>query len=107
MNLIEKLGLEKCKAIVGGAVDWASHYVPSTDNTICCHNENHFYFRDQEKLGVEHIRLSDIRTAIADHNRTDHCSDIRNHISPLTEVINYEQKPKQEVKHGFYDSNCW
>ena len=37
----------------------------------------------------------------------DHCSDIRNHISPNTKVIEHEQKPKQEVKHGFYDSNCW
>lgn len=107
MNLIEKLGLEKCKAIVDGAVEWASHYIPGTDSTICCHNENHFYFRDQEKLGVEHIRLSDIRAAIADHERTDHCSDIKNHISPNTKVIEHEQKPKQEVKHGFYDSNCW
>ena len=87
MNLIEKLGLEKCKAIVDGAVEWASHYVPSTDSTICCHNENHFYFRDQENLCVEHIRLSDLRAAIADHERTDYVSDIANHISPLTKVI--------------------
>ena len=87
MNLIEKLGLEKCQEIVDGAVGWASHYVPSTDSTICCHNENHFYFRDQENLGVEHIRLSDIRAAIADHNRTDYVSDIRNHIAPTTVVI--------------------
>ena len=87
MNLIEKLGLEKCQEIVDGAVEWASHYVPSTDSTICCHNENHFYFRDQENLGVEHIRLSDIRAAIADHNRTDYVSDIRNHIAPTTVVI--------------------
>ena len=86
MNLIEKLGLEKCKAIVEGAPEWSTHYVPVTDKIICCHNENHFYFRDQEKLGVEHIRLSDICTAIADHERTDHCSDIKNHISPNTKV---------------------
>lgn len=89
MNLIEKLGLEKCKQIVD-APSWASHYVPSTGKTICCHNENHFYFRDQERLGVEHIRLSDIRKAIADHDRIDTCSDIRNHVSPNTKVIEHE-----------------
>ena len=120
MNLIEKLGIEKCRAIVDGAPEWASHYVPDRDKTICCHNEDHFYFRDQVKLGVEHIRLSDIRTAIAEHEKcqhkwnettsngdayrffvckhcdstqnyvpfeADHCTDIRNHLSPNTKVI--------------------
>lgn len=84
-DLIEKLGLEKCRQIVD-APNWASHYVPSTGKTICCHNENHFYFRDQERLGIQHIRLSDIRTALADHERTDHCTDTKNHISPTTKV---------------------
>ena len=120
MNLIEELGIEKCRAIVDGAPEWASHYVPDRDKTICCHNEDHFYFRDQVKLGVEHIRLSDIRTAIAEHEKcqhkwnettsngdayrffvckhcdstqnyvpfeADHCTNIRNHISPNTKVI--------------------
>lgn len=87
MNLIEKLGLEKCKQIVDGAPEWASHYVPITGKTICCHNEDHFYFRDQEKLGVEHIRLNDIRNAIADHDHTDYVTDIRNHISPTTVIM--------------------
>ena len=120
MNLIQELGIEKCRAIVDGAPEWASHYVPDRDKTICCHNEDHFYFRDQVKLGVEHIRLSDIRTAIAEHEKcqhkwnettsngdayrffvckhcdstqnyvpfeADHCTDIRNHLSPNTKVI--------------------
>ena len=120
MNLIEKLGIKKCRAIVDGAPEWASHYVPDRDKIICCHNEDHFYFRDQVKLGVEHIRLSDIRTAIAEHEKcqhkwnettsngdayrffvckhcdstqnyvpfeADHCTDIRNHLSPNTKVI--------------------
>ena len=30
--------------------------------------------------------LDELRAAIADHERTDHCSDIKNHLSPLTEV---------------------
>ena len=30
--------------------------------------------------------LDDLRAAIADHDRTDHVTDIRNHISPNTRV---------------------
>ena len=33
------------------------------------------------------IHLNNLRTAISDHDRTDTCSDIFNHISPLTKVI--------------------
>jgi hypothetical protein len=35
----------------------------------------------------EMFLLSDLRTALADHDRTDYVSDIRNHISPTTVVI--------------------
>ena len=31
--------------------------------------------------------LDELRAAISDHDRTDHCSDIKNHISPTTVVI--------------------
>ena len=34
--------------------------------------------------------LDDLRAAIADHDRTDHCSDIKNHISPNTKAIEHE-----------------
>lgn len=34
--------------------------------------------------------LDDLRAAIADHDRTDTCSDIKNHISPNTKVIEHE-----------------
>ena len=34
--------------------------------------------------------LDDLRSAIADHDRTDHCSDIKNHISLNTKVIEHE-----------------
>ena len=34
--------------------------------------------------------LDELRAAIADHDRTDHCSDIKNHISPNTKVIEHE-----------------
>ena len=31
--------------------------------------------------------LDDLRSAIADHDRIDTCTDIKNHISPNTKVI--------------------
>ena len=34
--------------------------------------------------------LDDLRAAIADHDRIDTCTDIRNHISPNTKVIEHE-----------------
>lgn len=87
MNLIEKLGLEKCKAIVDGAPEWADIFCTSSDD----------YF---VATGDEHgccVCVEDSRTAIANHgtptnkgtdnlSHFDHCSDIANHISPLTKV---------------------
>ncbi|WP_347460643.1 hypothetical protein ABEF79_08705 [Acinetobacter sp. ANC 7454] len=35
----------------------------------------------------EMFLLSDLRAAIADHDRTDYVTDIKNHISPTTVVI--------------------
>ena len=80
MNLIEKLGLEKCRQIVDGAPEWAlSHCAKAQDYFVivasdfdCCSN------------------LSDLSTALADHDRIDACSDIKNHISPNTKVIEHE-----------------
>lgn len=37
----------------------------------------------------EMFLLGDLRTAIADHDRIDTCSDIANHISPNTKVIDH------------------
>ena len=65
MNLIEKLGLEKCKAILDGAPEGCDAY--ETDTHV--------------------FDLDDLRAAIADHDRIDACSDIKNHISPNTKVI--------------------
>lgn len=84
MNLIEKYGvdaqglvqryggIEKCREIVEKAPEGAECY--------------------SWRLGDSGVRgntvyLDDLRAAIADHNRTDHCSDIKNHISPNTKVI--------------------
>ena len=77
MNLIEKLGLEKCKAIVDGAPDWANGYCSDLNVYTASISGN--------KLDI--TCLAAIRTAIADHEHTDHCTDIRNHISPNTKVI--------------------
>lgn len=76
MNLIEKLGLEKCKAIVEGAPNWA--------NGFC--SDLSVYAASSEGDMLNIISLTAMRTAIANHN-TDDCTDIRNHISPNTKVI--------------------
>lgn len=104
MNLIEKLGLEKCKQIVDGAPDrTASHYVGDTDtyfseefHTYFCHTlkdweTSDFHCASDLEMNYEAvIGLKDLRTALADHDRIDTCSDIRNHISPNTKVIEHE-----------------
>ena len=64
MNLIEELGIEKCRAIVDGAPEDCDAY--ETDTHV--------------------FDLDDLRAAIADHDHTDHVTDIRNHISPNTRV---------------------
>ncbi|MEG2266832.1 MAG: hypothetical protein RSC68_21185 [Acinetobacter sp.] len=38
----------------------------------------------------EAISLNDLRTAIAEYDNTDHVTDIRNHLSPSTVVIEHE-----------------
>ena len=76
MNLIEELGLEKCKQIIEVAPEWAESF--------------NVYLVAYGSVGIPckgDVLIADIRTAIADHERTDTCSDIRNHISPLTGVI--------------------
>ena len=38
------------------------------------------------QLSIDSVCVDDLRAAIADHDRTDYVSDIRNHISPMTIV---------------------
>lgn len=83
MNLIEKLGLEKCQAIVDGAPEWAKYWI--TRDQYHCH-----IMSFPNMTGHSSYLLSDLRTAIADHERTDYVSDIRNHIAPTTKVIEHE-----------------
>lgn len=80
MNLIEKLGLEKCKAIVGGA----PNLTVVTISTYCADTENYWDGNGQPCGSC--IDLNDLRTEIANHERTDYVSDITNHISPNTLV---------------------
>ena len=79
MNLIEKLGLEKCKQIV--------------ENHATCYMPRIFKYWSEslndyvlaEKYAIASVEA--IRTALADYDRIDTCSDIKNHISPNTKVI--------------------
>ena len=131
MNLIEKLGLEKCKQIVDGAPTRTSH-INIWGDCIYVESKHQMYVFSVE-LGWTHYHqreeifsLDIVRTAIADHEKCqhewnettsngdayrffvckhcdstqnyvpfkddnpshfDHCTDIRNHISPNTKVI--------------------
>jgi len=93
MNLIEQFGLKRSQEIVDGApesifpVKWGLGF-----NTYF---RQVGYFIEQWHEGKLQTLYSDptwvdletLRAAIADHNRTDYVSDIRNHISPMTKVI--------------------
>ncbi len=79
MNLIEKLGLEKCKQIVDGAPEWAESF--------------NVYLAAYGSGGIPckgDVLIKDLRTDLADHDRIDTCTDIKNHISPNTKVIEHE-----------------
>ena len=71
------LTIEQMREIVGGAPAIANFYIPSKAG----------YTRMGSVLLDGAISLNDLRAAIADHNRTDYVSDIRNHLSPTTVVI--------------------
>ena len=62
------LTIEQMRKIVDGAPDGCDAY--ETDTHV--------------------FDLDDLRATIADHDRTDHCSDIKNHISPNTKVVEHE-----------------
>lgn len=70
-------GIEKARVIVGGAPKWSLSYCDKAKDYFamvasdfnCCTN------------------IGELRTAIADHDRTDNCVDISNHISPSTKII--------------------
>ena len=74
------LTIEQMREIVDGAPAIANFYIPSKAG----------YTRMGSVLLDGAISLNDLRTALADHDRIDTCSDIRNHVSPNTKVIEHE-----------------
>ena len=74
------LTIEQMRKIVDGAPAIANFYIPSKAG----------YTRMGSVLLDGAISLNDLRATIADHDRTDHVTDIRNHISPNTKVIEHE-----------------
>lgn len=76
MNLIEKLGLENAKALDGML---QKHGIPESWKIAVING-----MWQRSSVGFTHAEL---RAAIDDHDRTDYVSDIRNHISPTTVVI--------------------
>ena len=70
------LTIEQMREIVDGAPAIANFYIPSKAG----------YTRMGSVLLDGAISLNDLRAAIADHDRTDDVTDIRNHISPNTRV---------------------
>ena len=71
------LTIEQMREIVDGAPAIANFYIPSKAG----------YTRMGSVLLDGAISLNDLRTALADHDRIDTCTDIKNHISPNTKVI--------------------
>ena len=74
------LTIEQMREIVDGAPAIANFYIPSKAG----------YTRMGSVLLDGAISLNDLRTALADHDRIDTCSDIKNHISPNTKVVEHE-----------------
>lgn len=78
MNLIEKLGL-----VVGDQVQ----YTTSVDTTIYTVKEVHQDFVVASGGAFDFLTMFNDEIRKVKSLEVDHCTDIRNHISPLTEVI--------------------
>lgn len=86
-SLIEKVGgIEKARGIVGGAPD--SYY--------CTGISDYTDGYDDDEKCPDCVGIQDLRTAIAQYELlgnsedvTDMVTDIRNHISPNTKVIDH------------------
>ena len=91
------LTIEQMWEIVDGAPEWANKFNPETK--VYSKTVNVVFLGASYATHVVHrqagflnglVDLKDLRKAIADHDRIDTCSDIRNHISPNTKVIEHE-----------------
>ena len=87
------LTIEQMREIVDGAPEWANKFNPETK--VYSKTVNVVFLGASYATHVVHsqagflnglVDLKDLRKAIADHDRTDHVTDIRNHISPNTRV---------------------
>lgn len=92
-----KLTIEQMREIVDGAPEWANKFNPETK--VYSKTVNVVFLGASYATHVVHsqagflnglVDLKDLRAAIADYDRIDTCSDIRNHISPNTKVIEHE-----------------
>lgn len=75
------LTIEQMREIVEGAPEGA------TTVRISLMADQFLYGRCEDSVGGNLILLSSIRAALADYDRTDYVTDIRNHIAPTTKVI--------------------
>ena len=113
MNLIEKLGLEKCKKIVDGAPEGARAYNTKSKyyasgawfyretllSDIKAQVDLYYYGQREQKELEQYAVLSQekieggamlvviTRQVQMVRDITDNCTDIKNHISPNTKVI--------------------
>lgn len=94
MTTINNLTIEQMREIVEGAPDWpVIGYCIVGNNYIfkqCEHAPCSYSNLDNawsEEYAIHFVSLNDLRKAIADHDRIDTCTDIKNHISPNTKVI--------------------
>jgi hypothetical protein len=100
MTTINNLSIEQMREIVSkaptNAESYQGGYYFRESPQFMFHNGFHdqwnltdndgLYFR---AAGFHPVRIDDLRTAIAENN-TDHVTDIRNHVSPSTKVIDHE-----------------
>ena len=97
-NLIEKVGgIEKAREIVSRAPEGTVSIVIGNLGEVvnlkialfglAYYQDDGFWIIANPKIEKYAISINNLRTAIAEHDRIDTCSDIANHISPLTKVI--------------------
>ena len=89
-----KLTIEQMREIVAGAPIGATDYSDEDSEITYYQKTNNVIYWDDISDAWDEVYfempelkpLSDLRTALADYDRTDHCTDMRNHISPNTRV---------------------
>ena len=85
------LTIEQMRGIVDGAPETTTVFCDGKYYEEWSHNswvvsDGNQWIDCKRPIG-QMIKLDSLRAAIADHDRTDYVSDIRNHIAPTTRVI--------------------